>query len=58
MFLKGMLLVILGIIVFVISLVISYEVDNFPTIAFAILAIVGFVLIIAGAVLSNKSMQK
>ena len=58
MFLKSMLLVAVGIIIFALSLVISYEVENFPSIAFAILSIIGFAFLIAGAILCNKSFQK
>jgi len=58
MFLKGMLLVIVGIIIFSISLAISYEIPDFPSVAYAIIVIIGFALIFYGAYIVNKSTQK
>jgi len=58
MFLMSMLFIIIGIIISAISLVISYEVEDFPSIAMAILIIIGFIFIIIGGILNYKSFQK
>ena len=46
-----------GLIIFIISFVISYEWSDFPEIAVAIMLILGFIFIISGAILGYKEMN-
>lgn len=46
-----------GLIIFIISFVISYEWSDFPEIAMVIMLILGFIFIISGGILGYKEMN-
>ena len=58
MLLMSFMFAIIGIIIFAVSLVISYEFPDFPDVIQYIMWIIGFILLFIGAYLGSKSTKK